>query len=377
MPRKRIAFDARYINDQYHGIGRYAFRLLENMIAQSPDYEFVVYRGQDRDTRFQWEDALDKPNVSVLEGPKPIYWPHEQLLWPYYFIRDDIDLFHSPYFAVPLLTGVPVIMTIHDMIFEIYPQYMPLAWMRPYYRFMMNFGLKKARNIITVSKNTALELVNYYKFSIEKLIVVQEGVDRKFSPTHDPERLESVRNKYCLDSPFILSIGARRPHKNFGRLTRAFSNLSKDYPHNLVFIGPSDVRFNDEVKSALDQTDLMGRVILLNWVPEEDLPVLYSLADVVVLPSIHEGFGLPALEAMACGAPVIAASNSSFPEVLDGAGILVDPYNLQEIGDAIRTMIDNEEKRMYFSQAGLKRSAEFQWDRPAKRVLEIYREIVG
>jgi glycosyltransferase involved in cell wall biosynthesis len=377
MPHKRIAFDARYINDRYHGIGRYAFRLLENMIAQAPDYDFVVYRGQDRDTRFYWGDILNEPNVFLVEGPKPVYWPHEQLLWSYYIRRDDIDLFHTPYFAVPLLTHVPVIMTVHDMIFEIYPEYMPLAWMRPYYMYMMKFGLRKARKIITVSKNTAKEMEYFYKFSRGKLVVVQEGVDNEFSPTEDLTRLESVRNKYSLESPFILSVGARRPHKNFVSLVRAFSNLSNDYPHNLVLVGPSDVRFNDEVQSELEKAGLKEEVNQLNWIPEEDLPALYSLADLVVLPSIHEGFGLPAVEAMACGTPVIAADNSSFPEVLDGAGVLVDPYNLDQIEDAMRLLIDNEEKRMHLRQAGLKRSAEFSWDKPAQRILKIYREIVG
>lgn len=377
MSRKRIAFDARYINDRYHGIGRYAFRLLEMVVAQGPEYDFILYRGRIRDTRFHWGDILKKPNVSVSEGPRPIYWPHEQPLWLYYLKRDGIDLFHTPYFAVPLLTRIPVIMTVHDMIFEIYPQYMPLKWLKPYYKAMMNFGLNKAQYIITVSKNTAMELENYYKFSPEKLVVVKEGVERNFSPPEDQAHLEQIRHKYCLESPFILSVGARRPHKNFRRLVMAFANISKEYPHNLVIVGPPDVRFKDEINNTVEQTGLKKKVKQLEWVSEEDLPSLYSLADLVVLPSIHEGFGLPALEAMACGTPVIAADNSSFPEVIGSAGILVDPFNLEEIEDSIRLLIEDEEKRIYFSKAGLSRSAEFSWDLPAQRILGIYREIVG
>lgn len=377
MTPKRIAFDARYINDRYHGIGRYAFNLLKKMISQAPCYDFVLYRGEDRNTRFQWENILNKPNVSVIEGPRPIYWPHEQLLWPYYIKRDSIDLFHTPYFVVPLLTEIPSIMTVHDMIFDIYPQYMPNAWMRPYYRFLMKYGLEKVSNIVTVSNNTAKELGNYYQYSIDKLVIVHEGVDKEFFPIDNQERLDAVRNKYGLESPFILSVGAHRPHKNFGRLVKAFSFLRKDYPHDLVIVGPLDERFADEVTREVAHFDLTERVVQLNWVPEYDLPALYVLAVAVVLPSLHEGFGLPALEAMACGTPIIAANNSSLPEVLEGAGILVDPYNLEDIADSMRLLIENDKIRMGLSQAGLKRSADFSWDKSAQRVLEIYREIVG
>jgi glycosyltransferase involved in cell wall biosynthesis len=377
MARKRIAFDARYINDRYHGIGRFAFQLLESMASLSTDYDFVVYRGRIQDRRFNWEGITQRQNVTLRFGPGPLYWPHEQLLWPIFIRRDRIDLFHSPYFPIPLLSRSKVIMTVHDMIFERYPQYMPGAWSRPYYKILMKLGLRKSQKIITVSNSTAKDLRNYYKFPLEKLAIIPEGVDNGFSTGETTIPLAEIRERYGLNSQFILSVGARRPHKNFNRLIQAYSRISNEYPHNLILVGSYDTRFPDGIKQELDQNDLNGRVKLLDWVPESDLPGIYQLADFVVLPSLLEGFGLPALESMACGTPVIAADNSSFPEVIGNAGILVDPFQVNQIEDAMRRLLNQKEVRERLTRLGLERAGEFSWDKAAQMTLDTYREVLS
>ncbi len=368
----RIAFDARYINDRYHGIGRYAFRLLEAMVAVAPTRTFLVFRGRGRDSRFDWKTLVARPNVELWEGPWPLYWPHEQLMWPRILRRSRAELFHSPYFVAPLLAPCPVVITVHDLIFDRYPIYMPWAWARPYYRLLMAWGTRRARRIIAVSKATAADLTHFYRTPPEKIAVIPEGVDPGFGRLMDAQGLWSLCRRYDLSRPFILTVGARRPHKNLARLVEAFAHLVAETTHDLVFVGPADPRFPDEARQTVAQHGLNSRVRFLGWVPEADLPGLYTLATLVVLPSLVEGFGLPALEAMACGTPVLAADASSLPEVVDGAGVLVDPYDVRALADAMRKLLRDSALRRRLGQAGRRRAATFTWQEAARQTLRVY-----
>ncbi len=372
MPPKRIAFDARYINDRYQGIGRYAFNLLKSLARLAPEITFVVFKGQDRDTRFNWEQVTCLPNVEVRQGPWPLYLPQEQLKWPRLLSGAHIDLFHSPYIIAPLLSNVPAMITVHDLIFDRYPEYMPSAWSRPYYRLMMQFSTRHARKVICVSEATAKDLVEFYGTSRSKVSVVMEGVDAQFGGSLSQAEARGLCERYKLSLPFILSVGARRPHKNLGILVQAFSNLQNTLPHSLVFIGPPDKRFPDQAVLLVNRLKLEGRARFLDWVPESDLPGLYSLADLVVLPSTIEGFGLPALEAMASGTPVIAADRSSFPEVVGSGGLLVGVEDLDGLEMAMRNISTNPDLHTKYAQAGIRQARSFTWERSAAGVLELY-----
>ncbi len=373
MPVKRVAFDARYINDRYHGIGRYAFSLLNAIVKAAPEITFVIFRGRERDSRFNWEGITSQPNVEILQGPWPLYLPFEQLRWPGFLRKSRVDLFHSPYIIAPLFVNIPVLITVHDLIFDRYPEYMPSAWSRPYYQAMMRLGTRHARKVICVSQHTAEDLARYYKTPLEKLKVIPEGVDGSFNQHLSGSEADALCQRYQLKLPYILSVGARRPHKNLAALVQAFAPMSTDVPHSLVFVGPSDKRFPDDARQLADRLGLNGRARFLDWVPEIDLPGLYSLADMVVLPSLIEGFGLPALEAMASGTPVIAADNSSFPEVVGLSGLLIDIRNVTEVEMAMRNLAVKPELRERLSRAGLERARQFTWERTASAVLDLYR----
>ena len=375
MTALRIAFDARYINDRYQGIGRYAFRLLDALVAAAPQHTFIVFQGKEQNSRFDWQRLVSSPNVEVRAGPWPLYWPHEQLQWSWLLRRSGADLFHTPYFVVPLMASVPIIATVHDLIFDRYPAYMPWAWSRPYYRLLMRWGTRRARRVIAVSQVTAADLAHYYGTPPQKTVVVPEGADPSFTPVTDAWRLEELRQRHGLSRPFVLTVGVRRPHKNLTRLVQAFASLAQETTHDLVFVGPLDGRFTDEARQAVDALGLDGRVTFLNWVAETDLPGLYSLADLVILPSLMEGFGLPALEAMACGIPVVAANNSSLPEVLGDAGVLMDPYAVLAMADAMRRLLSDEALRRRLSAAGRERAASLSWEKAAQQILAVYQEV--
>jgi glycosyltransferase involved in cell wall biosynthesis len=383
----RIAFDARYINDRYHGIGRYAFRLLEALASDSHrlglGHTFTVYRGAAPDTRFDWHALLALPNVRMRQGPAALYLPTEQLAWARLLRREPPDLFHSPYFVAPLLAPrrLPVIVTVHDLIFDRFPQYMPMAWSRPYYRLMLGLSLRRATATAAISHATARDLERYYPPAAGKIAITAEGVDPDFSPPASWQAVLSLRQRYDLRQPYILSVGARRPHKNLARLVRAFAQAASAIPHELVFAGPPDERFPDEARLEAARLGMnrnatpAGRVRFLDWVPEADLPLLYAGAELVALPSLIEGFGLPALEAMACGAPVLASHSSSFPEVLGEAGCLVDPLDEQALAQNMALLLGDANLRRAMSQAGLQRARAFTWAKAAAQFLNLYEQV--
>lgn len=358
---ERIAFDARYINDQYHGIGRFAFRLLEAMVAAAPELTFVVFKGRAQDTRFSWDTLTAQPNVEWRDGPWPLYWFHEQLVWPYLLRRCRADVFVSPYFVAPLLASCPVAITVHDLIFDRYPAYMPWRWSRPYYRLLMKLSTRHARRVIAVSQATAIDLTYYYRTPAYKIAIIPEGADPAICRATDRDRLRALSDRYLLKRPFVLSVGTRRPHKNLARLVTAFARAKAHATHDLVFAGPADPRFPDEARQAAQGFGLNGQVRFLEWVPEADLPGLYTLADLVVVPSLVEGFGLPALEAMACGTPVVASNVSSLPEVVGNAGALVDPLDVDTLAATLQELLHDPAKCQYMAEAGLGRAATFDW----------------
>jgi glycosyltransferase involved in cell wall biosynthesis len=375
----RIGFDARYINDRYHGIGRYAFELLRALTRLAPEHTFIIFRGKGIDSRFDWRTLETQKNVELRTGPWPLYWPHEQIIWPLSIMRSNLDIFHSPYFVAPLFasSSLPVLITIHDLIFDRYPQYMPQSWGYPYYRLLMRLGTGRARMVLAVSRATAQDLKTYYGVPDDRITVVADGIDLDKWNRLAQSNLLAIRQRYGLSNPFILTVGARRPHKNISRLVEAFSRIMDRVPHDLVMAGPVDRRFTDDAKLIASKLGLNGRVHFLDWVPEADLPALYQLADLVAQPSLIEGFGLPVLEAMASGTAVLAANKSSLPEVVAGAGVLVDPYNVDQIADVIMFTLQSGELRQQLAHLGLQRAKEFSWDYSANQMLKIYQQILA
>jgi glycosyltransferase involved in cell wall biosynthesis len=370
MESKRIGFDGRFINDRYHGIGRYAYSLLDQLSACYPQTQWVVFTGPQRDRRFDWERLKSRSNVEMAAGPPGIYRPNEQLAWPAILDAARLNAFYSPYFVAPLLARVPVIITIHDLIFERYPEYMPSRWVGPLYSLVMRAMLMKARKVVTVSQTSAADLRKYYGLKDDRVVVVPEGAGPDFYPVCDPKTLEQVRKKYHLYRPFILTVGARRPHKNQATLVWAYAQMNCRNTHDLVIIGSPDARFTDQALKAAGRLELSNRVRFIDWAGEEDLPALYSLADATAFVSLVEGFGLPALEAMACGAPVVVSQGTSLAEVVGEAGLKVDPRYEWGIARALDQLISDGPMRQELADRGRERSRAFNWSDTARLVYE-------
>jgi len=282
------------------------------------------------------------------------------------------------------------VLTVHDLIFLLFPEYhLPLnRWFLN--RFMPLF-IRRADAIIAISQCTKDDLIRHYGVPSEKVTVIYEGVDSRFHPVTDPDVLGRVRARYGLPEHYILYVGTIEPRKNLTALLEAFVALRKQASNRqpatsnqrleagswkLVIAGKRGWLYEGFFR-RLRELGLEGEVILLGFVPDEDLPALYSAAELFVFPSLYEGFGLPVLEAMACGTPVIASNASSLPEVVGEAGILIDPHDVGGLVKAMGRVLMDGGKRREMREKGLQQAARFSWERTAAMTLGVYRSVLG
>ncbi len=272
---------------------------------------------------------------------------------------------------------VPYIITVHDLIryFDLEGQeaFIHHPNHRDRYYFNLDYkGIKKAAGIIAVSQATKNDLIYYLGIADERISVVYEGIDhRLFQPV--PHRI--------YNHPYILFVGSEQPRKNFTGLLKAFSQL-KGEPRfkelKLVKVGMAggqETDFRSQTMGVVEGLNLIGEVIFTDFVPEADLPAYYSGAEVLVLPSLYEGFGFPVLEAMACGCPVVTSNISSLPEVVGEAGIMVNPYNINSLAQAMKQVLTNDKLRNKMVRRGLEQAKKFSWEKAAKETMEVYEKV--
>ncbi|MHB1131281.1 MAG: glycosyltransferase family 4 protein [Chloroflexota bacterium] len=374
----RVAFDARYIRDSFGGIARYARCLLAGLADLPNEVALHVYFDPAApNSRFPLEDLAHKPSVNLHQVRLPLYSPEEQLAWPLLLRRDSIEIFYSPYFALPLLAGTPLVCTVHDLLFEHEPAYRAGRWVQLYYRPMMWLGLRRAAGVFVVSETTRQGLLSFYGTARQrKVTVVSEAAARSFRWPLASPHLADVRHRLALPDAFVLTLGARRPHKNLGAAVRAFHAVQDEVPHTLVVVGRSEARYADDVTAAVAELGGGVRLLQIPAVAEADLPAVYALADAFVIPSLYEGFGLPALEAMACGTPVVAASRGSLPEVVGDGGLLIDVEDITALANALRQVLQSERLRADLRLRGLARAKQFSWEQSAHQAVAAFRQLV-
>lgn len=289
----RIGIDGRYIQDQYHGIGHFTFETVRELAENYPEHQLIVFFNQGyTNTRFNLETLASYPNVRLIETRLRLFWPQQQLLWPWLLRRHQIDLFHTPFFDAPLLAPCPLVVTIHDLIFDRYPEYMPQRHFRWYYRLMMHLSLRRATRVIAISEATKQDLIELYAIKSEKITVTPAAVAAEYRPIAMTQA-EEIRARYNLPPRFVLTVGTRRPHKNVATLVKAFARIAPDTDAALVLAGKADPRWPDDVNPLIERFNLHDRIIQPGHIAEADMPALYALADVFAFPSLVEGFGLP------------------------------------------------------------------------------------
>lgn len=368
----RIGIDARAIHLQ--GIGRYIRELIRHLARVDTRNQYIIYFPT---VEHMDENKIDNPNFQCVLVPYQIYTVKEQLYLPYFLYKDKLDIFHSTTsLAIPLLRTCRHVITLHDLLLKIHPEFLPskLSWV--YFQITNWWAIKFADKIITISDFTSKELSALYPKSRHKITTIHNGVSAEFQVIKDKEVLENVKKKYGITKDYILYVGTYKENKNLPTLVKAYAQLPHHMRHSyyLVIVGKQSTRY-PEVPALIKQLGIESTVICINHVREEDLPVFYSGATVFVFPSIYEGFGLPIIEAMACGAPVVASNQASIPEIATDAAILTDPLNVKGMSGAVYDVLSNPQLRKMLVEKGLERAKSFSWEKTARETMRLYCDV--
>jgi glycosyltransferase involved in cell wall biosynthesis len=366
----RIGIDARKLHD--FGIGTYIRNLLRQLARLDRNTEFVVLA---RPTDCEALARLGE-NFRAVPEDAANYSVAEQIRIPWALRRERVTLFHAPHYVLPALVTCRSVVTIHDCIHLMFPQYLPNRLALTYARASIALASRRATRVLTVSESSKRDILRFVDVPADKIDVIYNAYDERFGVEPREEDVIRVRERYQLHDEFVLYAGNVKPHKNLERLIEAFNLVRKrGLDHlKLVLIGDEISKYA-ALRRAVHKHQLHQYVRFLGYLPEETLAVMYRLAGVFVFPSLYEGFGLPPLEAMASGTPVVTSNISSLPEVAGNAAVLVDPYSPVAIADGIELVLCDEALRRDLRAKGLARARQFSWESSVMRVREIYGEV--
>lgn len=365
-----LAVNASIVDPLLSGLGVYTVNLIQTLSKIRPD--LLVY------TSCPEAFAPHQVRVSRLSSPMgPAYGKGahlRRLIWaqwvlPRLMARDNVSPLLSTIPEGTIRGDIPQYLVVHDVTPLRFPkEYVLQRW---YFQWYVRPLLRNARRIITVSEQTKADVITAFGISSSRIRVVPGGCNHEVF--HAGINPEAVKAKYRLDA-YVLYVGNFHPHKNLLRLIQAFQLVARDGWHQLVIAGKKDSRFFPVLEAMVEKLGLQGRVIFPGYIPGEDLPGLYAGATALVLPSLYEGFGLPVLEAMACGVPVIAAKSGAIPELVSGAGLLVDPMDPKDIGEAIHRVVTDCALRDRLVRVGVQRASRYSWCDTAERIAGILQE---
>jgi glycosyltransferase involved in cell wall biosynthesis len=370
----KIAIDARKWRD--YGIGTYVRNLVRHLARL--DHET---------TYFLFCPAVDIPALRDLaENFVPVrddsrgYRLQEHVSIPHKLRSLGVDLFHAPHYVLPLLCRERSVVTIHDCIHLLFPEYLPNAFAKHYARFMMGQSISRSELILTVSEASRRDILRFYpQADPDKLHVVPNAIDAAILDEPDDEEMERVRERYQIRGRFVLYAGNIKPHKNLDRLIAAFGLLKQQPGHEDVklFIAGDDAHKYLGLRRAVETAGVRQDVRFFGFVPDSTLAALYRMASLFAFPSLYEGFGLPPLEAMACGTPVVTSRLSSLPEVMGDAALLVDPYDPEAIAEAMARVLDDAAVADDLRVRGRARAREFSWERSVREIHSSYLKALG
>jgi len=347
------------------GTERYARRIVEHLLQLPSPFRYRLYVNR------PLEVALPVERAEVRAIPFPRLWTHFRLTLE--LVQQPVDLLFVPAHVLPFWCPVPGVVTVHDLGYRYEPDAHPLL-QRLYLEIGTKRSVQQARRVIAISQATADDLTRFYRIPPERIAVVPHGVDEQFYP-RSPEECARVRHRYGLHKPFLLHVGTLQPRKNLVRLLHAFALLAQeDQDLELVLAGKRGW-LASTIDAALAASPVRHRIRLLGHVAESDLPALYSAAEVFVFPSLYEGFGLPVLEAFACGTPVVASRRGALAEVA-GPAVTCDPSSVADIARAIRIARDPT-RRSALVAAGREHARRFSWIRSAQMTLDVLAQALG
>jgi glycosyltransferase involved in cell wall biosynthesis len=368
----RIAIDARKLHD--FGIGTYIRNLVTQLARIDGDTEYVLLC-REHDCAIAAELG---PNFHAVAEKALPYSVSEQVRVPMRLRREQVDLFHAPHYVLPPLIQCRSVVTIHDCIHLMFPQYLPGRIAHAYARASIWAATRRSDRIVTVSETSKNDILRCFPdVPADKIVVIYNAIDDRFGIEPGEEQVARVRERYQLDDQYVLYVGNIKPHKNLERLIAAFARLRREgFDHLKLLIIGDEISKHPSLRRAVHRDKLHKHVRFLGFVPFETLSVLYRLAGVFVFPSLYEGFGLPPVEAMACGTPVVTSNVSSLPEVVGDAALLVDPYDPDSIAEGMCRVLTDDALRATLRARGLRQARQYSWEQSVRRVHDIYREVL-
>ncbi|OGJ43023.1 hypothetical protein A3B60_03795 [Candidatus Peregrinibacteria bacterium RIFCSPLOWO2_01_FULL_39_12] len=369
----KIGIDCRIFSPRFTGLGRYTSELVNRIVKLNNElvypHTIVLFFNSAEYQTYKTPKNVEKILVNAKH-----YSIKEQTIFLYKLYKAHLDLAFFPHFNAPIFYGKPYVVTIHDLTLSFFHGRKMTKW---YHRLAYNLTIKnvtkKAKKIFTISKNTKQDLVEILNIDPEKIEVIYNGVSPIFRFMDDPIAPAKTLKKYKIKQQFLLYAGVWRSHKNLARLIEAFSILKKEKRLNLqlVITGKPDPYY-PEVKNTVKKLNLQEDVIFTGLVDEEELLHLYNAAHIFVFPSLYEGFGLPPLEAMRCGTPVVASNISSIPEICGRENaVFFNPYNIKDIAEKIELVYKDPDLQAKLVTDGIQYSGKFSWGRTAKKTFYI------
>ena len=379
----RIAIDYSAAVNQHAGIGRLVRNqvLALSEVDHDNDYRLVYARPNPGSTpQFPRAHNFSRKQVGLGERWLTILWHRAKLPVPADWLSGPVDLYHCPDFVLPPLRRARGILTVHDLAFLMRPDCADHR-LRAYLEEVVPRSVRRADFIIADSENTRNDLVVLLGVNPSQVAVVPGGVEERFKRVTDADELQRAREALGIgEHPFVLSVGVIEPRKNLNRLMDAFRSVKArgNVPADLklVLAGGKGWLY-DDIFEHHAESPLRDDILLPGFVSDDVLPAIYSAAEVLAFPSLYEGFGLPILEAMACGTPVVASRASCLPEVADGAALMVDPNSVEGLASALENVLLDGDLRADLVDQGLARAAEYTWTRAARQLLEVYRMVAA
>ncbi len=370
--QRRIAIDAHMVGTGETGNETYIRGLSAGLRALDSDHDYLLYTPDPA----LIPDAILGDRIRARQVVPGDNFRRLGLAMPRAALRDRLDLLHATYILPPWLPCKAVV-TVHDITFRTHPETFSLRD-RLLLSLAVPRSMRQAARVLTISESSRRDIIRYYRLPAAKVVTVPLAAEESFRPVRDPAQLAAVRARYGLPERFVLAVGNLQPRKNLARLIDAIAALraARGDDCRLVLVGQPFWR-HSELDQAVAAHGLRDVVIATGYVPAEDLPAIYSAATVFAYPSLYEGFGLPPLEAMACGTPVVVGDTSSLPEVVGDAALLVDPRDTGAIAAAIARLLDDPALRERLRQAGFARAAMFSWRETARRTVEVYDTVLA
>lgn len=368
----RVAIMGRSLRGEFSGVVRYTDELVRALAPRFAERPTVFLTRAADGLGAAPIDPVRAPFRTPNEYARAVW---EQTVVPIEVARRRPDVYHSPNYILPAVLRCPSVVTVHDLAF--FDRSVHRLRSHLYLSVLATMAIRRATRIVCVSEYTRRELVGRFPSVRDRVRVIGEGVDTRFCP--QPEAaIHRFRRRFGLVDPYVLFVGTIEPRKNIPRLIEAFSAAvaGHAYPHRLIIAGGKGW-MNGPVRMAYDASPVRDRIYFAGYLPDDQLAAAYAGADIFAYPSLHEGYGLPPLEAMACGTPVLTSNVTSIPEVVGDAALLVDPRETAQIADGLASLMRNRMLREDLAEAGVSRARQFSWSDVATRMIEVYREAAG